>query len=101
MTFENHGILWHVDHVIPLDLYDTKTEEQQLIAFNWKNLSPEFAEFNLKKNNKIVKKQVKKHIQKLKDFHKSKNMDIPHEYIKILEQKCKTSHNESGTPLEP
>ena len=28
MTFENHGILWHVDHVIPLDLYDTKTEEQ-------------------------------------------------------------------------
>lgn len=101
MSFENHGNIWHIDHVVPLDTFDLETEEKQLIAFNWKNLSPEFADFNLKKNNKIDKKQIQTHIQKLKDFHESKNMNIPHNYIEILEQKCKTSQNESGTPLEP
>jgi hypothetical protein len=98
MTLENHGKLWHIDHVIPLDIFDLSNEEQQFIAFNWKNLSPETAKFNMEKGNKIIKSQVDNHIQKLKDFHKMKNMDIPHEYIEILEQKCKTSHNDREPP---
>ena len=52
-----------------------------------KKLSPVSKNFNLQKNNKIDKAQVRNHIQKLKDFHKLKNMDIPNDYIKILEQK--------------
>jgi hypothetical protein len=81
MTFENHGKLWHVDHVIPLDLYDTKIEEEQMIAFNWKNLSPETKKFNMEKKNKIIKYQINIHIQKLIEFHKLKNLEIPHDYI--------------------
>jgi hypothetical protein len=101
MSFENHGKIWHIDHVIPLDTFDLENEDQQMTAFNWKNLSPELAKFNLQKGNKIDTTQIKNHIQKITDFHKSKNMDIPHKYIEILEQKCKMPHNDSGNPLEP
>jgi hypothetical protein len=81
MNYENHGNLWHIDHVIPIDLFNLDNTSEQFICFNWKNLSPEYARYNLKKNNKIDKYQVLKQIGKLVDFHKIKNMKIPYKYI--------------------
>ncbi|ATZ80521.1 intron encoded endonuclease [Bodo saltans virus] len=81
MTSENYGKLWHVDHVIPCDIFDlTKTEEQD-ICFHWSNLSPEFAKYNLEKNNKIDKEQIKNHIEKLIEFCCIHKLDFPQKNI--------------------
>ena len=54
-TFENYGKEWHIDHVIPISKFDITNEEQQLLAFNWRNTMTLSVEENLKKNKKIIK----------------------------------------------
>ena len=64
-TFENYGKEWHIDHVIPISKFDITNEEQQLLAFNWRNTMPLSVEENLKKNNKIIKSQIEQHYKNL------------------------------------
>jgi hypothetical protein len=87
MTIENYGEIWHIDHVIPVDTFNLKKEEEQMICFNWKNLSPASINFNLTKNKNLDKKQIEKHIEKLQKFHKEKNMTEPYDYIAFLKSK--------------
>jgi hypothetical protein len=47
MTWENHGPLWHIDHVIPCHSFDLTDLSQQLICFNWKNMRPLYAKINM------------------------------------------------------
>jgi hypothetical protein len=48
MSWQNMGE-WHIDHIIPLAAFDLKKKENQMIAFNYKNLQPLWAIDNLKK----------------------------------------------------
>lgn len=48
MTWENHGKVWHIDHVIPLA--HAKTEDQLYDLAKWSNIQPLFIEDNLIKN---------------------------------------------------
>lgn len=51
MSWDNYPEYWTIDHVLPLSLFDLDDEEQQNIAFNWKNLQP--SKDNFAKGNKI------------------------------------------------
>ena len=51
MSWENMG-KWHIDHIVPLSAFDLSTKENQMIAFNYKNLQPLWAIDNLKKGAK-------------------------------------------------
>lgn len=51
MNWENMG-KWHIDHIIPLAAFNLEKKENQLIAFNYKNLQPLWAIENLKKGAK-------------------------------------------------
>ena len=52
MTRDNHGSVWHIDHIIPCSSFDlTKPEEQQK-CFHYTNLQPLWALENLKKGRK-------------------------------------------------
>lgn len=84
MTIQNHGKEWHIDHVIPIDTFDLTDEKQQLLCFNWKNLSPETPSFNMKKGNKIIKAQILEHMEKLIKFHQEKKLELPHQYMALL-----------------
>jgi hypothetical protein len=95
MNWENYGSHWHIDHVIPLNTFDLLIKENQLIAFNWKNLMPYKKEDNLSKHDKIIPEQIKKHTNNLKKFFKSKNLDLDKEYMKLF-----AKHLVAGTPLE-
>ena len=55
-TIDNHGDTWHIDHVIPLCLFNLENEDEQLLAFNWRNTMPLSCDENLKKGNKIMSK---------------------------------------------
>jgi hypothetical protein len=94
-TFENHNKLWHIDHVIPLSLFNLDNEDEQLIAFNWKNTSPLSISDNLKKGNKIITSQLRTHIEKLEKYHIANNIELPTEYIKLFAR-----HLDDGKPVK-
>ena len=96
-TLENRGKEWHIDHVIPLSHFDLENEEQQLIAFNWRNTMPLSCQENLKKNNKIIKSQVEQHYKKLVKYHIENKLDLPQVFIDLFCDVAKLT----GSSLEP
>jgi len=93
---ENHGKEWHIDHVVPLSKFDLNNEEQQLIAFNWRNTMPLSCKENLSKNNKIIKEQIENHNKKLVEYHLENQLDLPQVFIDLF-----AKHLVAGSPLEP
>lgn len=53
MGWHNMGE-WHIDHIVPLAVFDLTNANQQKIAFNYKNLQPLWALDNLKKGAKYA-----------------------------------------------
>jgi hypothetical protein len=95
-TLENRGKEWHIDHVIPLSKFNLDDEEQQTIAFNWRNTMPLSCKENLSKNNKIIKEQIEQHLIKLIEYHKENKLDLPQVFIDLF-----AKHLVAGSPLEP
>lgn len=54
MSWENHGSLWHIDHIIPISFYDLSTKEGIACANHFSNLRPLLAKENLSKGNRHV-----------------------------------------------
>jgi|Laugresubdmm15sn_1035100.scaffolds.fasta_scaffold00021_25 hypothetical protein len=95
-NLENHGKEWHIDHVIPISKFDLNNEEEQLIAFNWRNTMPLSCKENLSKNNKIIKSQIEQHYKRLIEYHKENKLELPQVYINLF-----AKHLVAGIPLEP
>ena len=95
-TLENRGKEWHIDHVIPLSKFNLDDEEEQTIAFNWRNTMPLSCKENLSKNNKIIKEQIEQHYKKLIEYHKENELDLPQVFIDLF-----AKHLVAGSPLEP
>jgi transaldolase len=70
-------------------------EDEQLLAFNWRNTMPLSCLENLQKNNKILPHQIKEHLEKLKEYHIQKNIELPEIYVNLL-----VKHLVAGIPLE-
>jgi hypothetical protein len=83
-NLENRGSEWHIDHIIPLSHFNLENEEQQLIAFNWRNTMPLSVKENLSKNNKIIKSQVEQHYKKLVEYHIENKLDLPQVFIDLF-----------------
>lgn len=83
-TLENCGSEWHIDHVIPLSHFNLENEDQQLIAFNWRNTMPLSVKENLSKNSKIIKSQIEQHYKKLVEYHLENKLDLPQVYIELF-----------------
>ena len=92
---DNRGKVWHIDHVIPLSRFDLEDEEEQLIAFNWRNTMPLSAHENLSKNARIDKSQIEKHVAYLKEYHEERKIDFPQEFIDLF-----AKHLVDGKPLK-
>jgi len=52
MFWDNHGIYWEVDHIIPCDKFDLTDIEQQKQCFHYSNLQPLTKTENRQKSNK-------------------------------------------------
>jgi hypothetical protein len=95
-NYDNHGTLWHIDHVIPVSRFNLSDEYEQMIAFNWRNTMPLLVHDNLSKNNKIIKSQVEQHFNHLIEYHEKNNINLPIKFIDLF-----AKHLDAGSPLEP
>ena len=53
MTWDNHGKVWHLDHIIPISAIDFSKDENLKFAFHYRNFQPLLAKDNLIKSNNI------------------------------------------------
>jgi hypothetical protein len=53
MTYDNYGVLWHIDHVKPCASFNLSNENESYQCFNWTNLRPLIANKNISKGSKI------------------------------------------------
>lgn len=94
-NLDNRGKEWHIDHVIPLARFNLDDENEQLVAFNWRNTMPLSCKENLAKNKKILKPQIEQHLEKLKSFHREKKIELPQVFIDLF-----AKHLVDGDPLK-
>ena len=78
MSFENHGEIWTLDHIIPIKNIE---EENKIHILRWYNIMPVLKEDNLKKNKYIDLEQIKRHLQVIEE---NKEFSVDKEYINIL-----------------
>jgi len=74
MTYENHGSVWHVDHVIPCKKFDLTDNVEILRCFNWSNLQPSFGTVNMSKKDRIDVSEVNNHATKVLQYIQQHNM---------------------------
>jgi uncharacterized protein (DUF983 family) len=94
-NLDNHGKVWHIDHVIPLSRFNLEDKDEQMIAFNWRNTMPLSVKENLAKNNKILPVQVEQHLKCIIEYHKNKNIEFPQKFIDLF-----AKHLVDGNPLK-
>ena len=92
-NLENRGSEWHIDHVIPLSQFDLENEQEQILAFNWRNTMPLSCQENLSKGIKIIKEQIEQHYKNLIDYHNKNNLELPIEFIDLF-----AKHLDAGKP---
>jgi hypothetical protein len=57
MTRENHGSVWHIDHIMPCAIFDLSKPEHQKRCFHFSNLQPLFGKDNLRKAARVLTNQ--------------------------------------------
>lgn len=55
MTWDNHGTGWHIDHIIPMAMFDLTDESQLMAASHYTNMQPMWAAENLAKSANLAK----------------------------------------------
>ena len=56
MTWENWGLRgWHIDHIMPVAIFDLTKKEHQARCFHFSNLQPLWAHENQKKSKKVIR----------------------------------------------
>ena len=54
MNWGNYGVYWHIDHILPINQFDLKNDNDIHICFHWTNLQPLYSKENQSKSDKIL-----------------------------------------------
>ena len=58
MSWDNYGSYWHIDHIIPISLFDLVNDEQKRNCLCLENLRPLERIQNISKGNKVLKEYI-------------------------------------------
>lgn len=77
MNWDNQGSEWDFDHIIPVNSFDLKDDNQVKICFHWTNFQPLEKSENQKKSDKIELHYFMNNIINVNRFiqHKKSNFD--------------------------
>ena len=62
MTWNNYGILWEIDHIIPLSFFDLTKREELVKACHFSNLRPMWISQNRSENDRGMSRRKRKRI---------------------------------------
>jgi len=68
MNWDNYGLYWSIDHIIPVSKFDLTNETEKLQCWNWSNLIPVTVKYNSTKKQQIDLIQVNSILKKLEKF---------------------------------
>lgn len=68
LDLNNHGDKWHIDHLIPCNLFNLNDENELKKCFHWSNLQPLDASINMSKKDNLSFKELFFHEIKLYSF---------------------------------
>ena len=54
MTWDNLGVYWQIDHILPINLFDFTNDRDKYICFHWTNLQPLPTYENRSKSDKLM-----------------------------------------------
>ena len=79
-------MIWDIDHVIPINLWDLSDPAQVDMCFDWKNLDEPT---NRNKKDRIISEQVARHKQKLEQYFRENELEMGEltEYMDRYNQK--------------
>ena len=95
MTIENHHEVWHIDHVLPLNMLKEDgnsiihEEEARDCIFAWYNTMPLIIKENRKKSATISTEHLISHLKRLKSYHeqtKTQKTDGFYKYKKVTQK---------------
>lgn len=75
MSFDNHGTVWHIDHVIPCAKFAITDDDEQKRCFNWTNLQPMASIENMSKGDNVTLKEYKSHVKKVNKYIKQNGIE--------------------------
>ena len=68
MSWENYGVYWEIDHVIPCKSFELSNEDQCHKCFHWSNMRPLLKTENMKKSDKVINSIIYNHNQVVKNY---------------------------------
>ena len=97
MNWENYGVFWSIDHIIPVCKFDLTNENEKLKCWNWTNLIPVTTKYNSSKKeidmNQII--FILDKIQKFKEEGSTTKWFSEEFILKLETAEIKASINSS------
>lgn len=76
LNYDNYGKVWHIDHVIPCNVFDINIKSEKQQCFHWSNLMPLLVADNLKKGAKINNDSIAEQNKRLHKFCTENCIDV-------------------------
>lgn len=92
MTWDNLGSYWHIDHIIPVSIFDFSLQQDKYVGFGWTNLQPLERRENQSKSAKIQLHYYFNSIITIHRFIQNEQLDIS-EYQRIDESRSWIRNN--------
>lgn len=70
MSWENYGIVWNIDHIIPLCAFDLTDRFQFCAACYYENLQPLCVEDNFQKSGSYKQEELESYLELFKERRK-------------------------------
>jgi hypothetical protein len=81
MNWENFGIYWQIDHIIPINKFDFSKENNIKICFHWTNLQPLTSLENRQKSDKLLLHYYFNNIINIYRFNKKYAQNMGYETV--------------------
>ena len=92
MTWDNLGSYWHIDHIIPVSIFDFSLQKDKYVGFGWTNLQPLERRENQSKSAKVQLHYYFNSIITIHRFIQNEQLDIS-EYQRIDESRSWIRNN--------
>lgn len=84
MNWENHGDVWHIDHVIPCAWFNLNELDERMVCFHWSNMRPLKSERNMSRKNTCTLHELL--CQEIKALAFDKSVNFKPLVTKLLEK---------------